>query len=141
MIEEQEQAARATGRARMEAPDISEKGGLKDGQPQRSDRRLFMQLLAFTGCIDVPAAAAHLEQAGVPSVLYEDLNDPQGIAILSVGAEPDVFVDVVRPACTTGVFAGLTLKPTYTMFGRTYSLGYEPDLQDALTGRPRRNVF
>ena len=27
------------------------------------------------------------------------------------------------------------------MFGRTYSLGYEPDLQDTLVGRPRRTVL
>ena len=36
-------------RSRLEPPDISEKGGLKGGQPQRSDERLFMQLMAFTG--------------------------------------------------------------------------------------------
>ena len=36
-----------------EPPDISERGGLKDGAPQRSDDRLFMQLLAFGGCPDV----------------------------------------------------------------------------------------
>ena len=47
----------------------------------------------------------------------------------------------VRLACTSGVFASYTLKPNYTMFGRTYSLGYEPDLEDALIGRPRRTVF
>ena len=39
-------------RARLEPPDISEHGGLKDGQRQRSDERLFMQLLAFTNCSD-----------------------------------------------------------------------------------------
>ena len=136
-----EQSQRESGRARMESPDLSEKGGLKGGQPQRSDERLFMQLLAFTGCTDAAAAGAHLAAASVPGVLYEDLNDPQGIALLSVSVTPDLFVDVVRPACTSGVFASYTLKPNYTMFGRTYSLGYEPDLEDALIGRPRRTVF
>ena len=136
-----EQSQPESGGARMESPDLSEKGGLKGGQPQRSDERLFMQLLAFTGCTDAAAADAHLAAASVPGVLYEDLNDPQGIALLSVSATPDLFVDVVRPACTTGVFASYTLKPNYTMFGRTYSLGYEPDLEDALIGRPRRTVF
>ncbi len=72
MIKEQ-QPPRDTGRARMEPPDLSEKGGLKSGQPQRSDERLFMQLLAFTGCLDVPGAAGHLAKANVPGVLYEDL--------------------------------------------------------------------
>jgi hypothetical protein len=136
-----EQAQGETGRARMEPPDLSEKGGLKGGQPQRSDERLFMQLLVFSGCTDVPAAAAHLTKATVPGVLYEDLNDPQGIALLTVARTPDLFVDVVRPACTSGEFARYTLKPDYTMFGRTYSLGYEPDLEDALVSRPRRTIF
>ena len=31
----------------IEPPDLSETGGLKGGVPQRSDARLFMQLLAF----------------------------------------------------------------------------------------------
>ena len=136
-----EQSQPESGGARMESPDLSEKGGLKGGQPQRSDERLFMQLLAFTGCTDAAAAGAHLAAASVPGVLYEDLNDPQGIALLSVSAAPDLFVDVVRPACTSGVFASYTLKPNHTMFGRTYSLGYEPDLEDALIGRPRRTLF
>ena len=136
-----EQSQPESGGARMESPDLSEKGGLKGGQPQRSDERLFMQLLAFTGCSDAAAAGAHLAAASVPGVLYEDLNDPQGIALLSVSPTPDLFVDVVRPACTSGVFASYTLKPNYTMFGRTYSLGYEPDLEDALIGRPRRTLF
>ena len=52
-----ETPARPQGRARIEPPDISEKGGLKDGQPQRSDERLFMQLLAFGECADARAVA------------------------------------------------------------------------------------
>jgi chlorite dismutase len=140
MADEQE-AQRATGRARMEPPDLTEKGGLKNGQPQRSDERLFMQLLAFTGCSDVAAAAAHLSRSQVSGALYEDLNDPLGIALVAVGRTPDMFMDVVRTACTSGVFAGYTQKPSYTMFGRTYSLGYEPDLEEALIGRPRRTVL
>jgi chlorite dismutase len=35
----------------------------------------------------------------------------------------------------------LTQKPQFTMFGRTYALGYEPDLTDVLTERPRRTVL
>ena len=54
----------------MEAPDISEKGGLKDGQPQRSDRRLFMHLLAFGECADAGAVASHLAGAAEAVVVY-----------------------------------------------------------------------
>lgn len=124
----------------MEPPDISEKGGLKNGQPQRSDRRLFMQLLAFGDCADSGSAAAHLAGAAETVVVYEDLNDPRGIAILTVSENPDVFIDSVRPRLTTGPLAALSLKPQFTMLGRTYSLGYEPDLRESLIERPRRTV-
>jgi chlorite dismutase len=139
-MSETETPARPTGRARIEPPDLSEKGGLKDGQPQRSDHRLFMQLLAFGECADARAAAAHMAGAAEAVVVYEDLNDPHGIAVLSVSADPDVFINKVRPRLTSGPMAGLTLKPTYTMFGRTYSIGYEPDLREVLLERPRRTV-
>ena len=50
-----------------EPPDISEKGGMKDGQPQRSDTRLFMQFLAFGGCPDVGPLADAVANAGIPA--------------------------------------------------------------------------
>jgi hypothetical protein len=130
-----------TGRARIQPPDLSEKGGVKDGVPQRSDERLFMQLLAFGGCPDAPAVARHLEQSGVEGVVYEDTNDPRGIAVLSLTRTPEAFVERVRPALNSGACAALTLKPDYTMLGRTYSIGYEPDLKDTLIDRPRRTVL
>jgi chlorite dismutase len=135
-----ETPARPTGRARIEPPDLSEKGGLKDGRPQRSDERLFMQLLAFGDCADPHAAVRHMAGAAEAVVVYEDLNDPHGIAVLTASQDPDVFIDSVRPRLTTGPMAGLTLKPAYTMFGRTYSIGYEPDLREVLLDRPRRTV-
>lgn len=128
------------GRARIEPPDLSEKGGQKDGHPQRSDERLFMQLLAFGGGADSSAIARHLEQAGVEGVLYEDANDPRGIAVLSLTCNPEEFVGRVRPALNSGPCAALTLKPEYSMLGRTYAIGYEPDLHDTLIARPRRTV-
>jgi chlorite dismutase len=129
------------GRARLEPPDLSERGGLRDGVPQRSDERLYMQLLAFGDCRDVAAVVAHLSSASMTGAVYEDLNDPRGIAVLAVADSPDHFVDVVRPLLLSGPFATLIPKPDYTMFGRTYSLGYEPDLRDTLIGRPRRTVL
>ena len=130
-----------TGRARLEPPDLAEKGGLKNGQPQDSHERLFMQFLAYGGCRDARAAMAHLADAGLEAVVYEDLNDPRGIGTLTLSSNPDHFVDLARRALTSGPFAELSLKPELTMFGRTYSLGYEPDLRDVLIDRPRRTVF
>ena len=134
-------ATRPAGRARIDAPDISEKGGLKEGQPQRSDRRLFMQFLAFGGCSDAGAVVSHLANAADATVVYEDLNDPRGIAVLTVSEDPNVFLNRVRPRLTSGAMSGLSLKPEFTMFGRTYSIGYEPDLMEVLIDRPRRTVL
>jgi len=74
-----------------EPPDISEKGGVRNGQPQRSNDRLFMQLLAFGGCTDPRPLADALAGAGMTAVLYEDVNDPRGIALLIVGQDPAVL--------------------------------------------------
>jgi hypothetical protein len=124
-----------------EPPDISEKGGVKNGQPQRSDERLFMQLLAFGGCTDARPLAEALGAGGMPAVLYEDVNDPRGVALLTFGQDPGVFLDRVRQLLNAPPFSSLTLKPEYTMLGRTYAIGYEPDLQDTLLDRPRRTVL
>lgn len=131
----------ATGRSRLEPPDLSEKGGSRGGEPQRSDERLFMQLVAFGGCRDSSAVVRHIDAAAVDGVVYEDLNDPRGVAVLTLSADPNTFLDTVRPLLNDGPFPELTLKPELTMFGRTYSLGYEPDLRETLFDRPRRTVL
>lgn len=124
-----------------EPPDIAEKGGMKDGQPQRSDRRLFMQFLAFGGCADWRLLSEALSHAGIAGVVYEDVNDPRGVGLLTFGEDPGFLLDRVRPVLNKPPLASLTQKPEYTMLGRTYSLGYEPDLLDVLLHRPRRIVL
>jgi chlorite dismutase len=127
-------------RGRMTPPDLSEKGGLKDGEPQRSDTRLYMQLLGFGHCRDAVAVAHELSRLPLSTVVYEELNDVNGVGILAVAEDPNAFVDVLAPAVRR-ITSALAPKPEYSMFGRTYSLGYEPDLQDSLTGRPLRAVM
>lgn len=125
-----------------EPPDLSEKGGNRNGQPQRSDKRLFMQLMAFGDCHNAGPLVAALEESGVTGVLYEDLNDPHGVALLTLTENPNDFIDHVRRRIlSVAPFASLEQKPEYTMLGRTYSLGYEPDLEDTLLQRPRRTVL
>src|SRR5215510_5951278 len=124
-----------------EPPDLSEKGGLKDGQPQRENRRLFMQLVAFGGCSDCRPLISALEDACIQAVLYEDVNDPRGVALLTFDQDPSLFVDRLRPLLNDAPFGSLLQKHELTMLGRTYSLGYEPDLQDVLLDRPRRTVL
>ena len=124
-----------------EPPDLSEKGGPKNGQPQKSDVRLFMQLMAFGGSTDSRRLADTLARADVEGVLYDDMNDPRGVGLLTFAEDPAFFLDRVRPILNAEPFSGLTQKPEYTMLGRTYSLGYEPDLVDVLQFRPRRTVL
>ena len=114
---------------------------MKDGQPQRSDERLFMQFMAFGGCPKAEPLAEALAASGVPAVLYEDANDPRGIGLLTFSSDPGFFIDRVRPLVNASPFAPLVQKPEYTMLGRSYSLGYEPDLVDTLLHRPRRTVL
>lgn len=137
------QPADAPERARRgpEPPDLSEKGGNRNGQPQRSNDRLFMQFLAFGGCVDAKALVAPLEASGLSGVLYEDVNDPRGVGVLTLSQDPATFVERVRPLLNDGPFASLVQKPEFTLLGRTYSIGYEPDLEETLLKRPRRTVL
>lgn len=124
----------------MEELDLREKGGPRQGQPQISDRRLFMQLQAFGGVLDPDALKVELDGSGIEGVLYADANDPRGVALITWCDDPDFFISRIRPLLTREPFASLTPKPEYAMLGRTYSLGHEPDLQDWLFDKPRRNA-
>jgi hypothetical protein len=124
-----------------EPPDLREKGGMKDGQPQRSNARLFMQFMAFGGCAQTAPLGDALARAKISGVLYEDVNDPRGIGLLTFNEDPDFFLDRVRPLLNGPGFSVLTQKKEYTMLGRTYAIGYEPDLPEILLHRPRRTVL
>src|ERR1700753_2913161 len=125
--------------ARAEAPgaepplDVRERGAQRDGQPPLLDGRLFMQLLVF-GCAPepgpahvVPKLVAALRAAGMGSVLYEDVNDPFALGLLTFTEEPADFLTKVRPA-VAALGTAVSVRPDFTMLGRTYSSGYEADL-------------
>lgn len=120
--------------------DISEKGRNEEGQVIASDRRLFMQLLAFGDAGDSAPLVEALKQEDVTGVLYQDINDPRGIALLTFSEDPDYFIGHMRRFLNRPPFFNLAPKPEYTMLGRTYSIGYEPDLDETLIRRPRRRV-
>lgn len=124
----------------VEPIDIREKGGIRNGEQQTSDRRLFMQLLAFGNADDTGNLSEELEDSGMEGVLYEDANDPRGIGLLTWSDEPEFFVDKLRPFLRRSSFHSLSFKPQYTMMGRTYSIGYEPNLEEWLLHRPRKVV-
>lgn len=117
--------------------DVREKGA----NQQVSDRRLFMQLQVWSGCADGKPLVAALERSRLEGVLYHDLNDPAGVALLALHEDPAFFVTALRELLHGEPFASLLHRPDMTMFGRTYSSGFEPDLDDWLLARPRRTVL
>jgi hypothetical protein len=68
--------------------------------------------------------------------LYEDVNDPQGLGLLTFTENPNDLMTRVRPLLSEPPFSDLRIKPEFTMLGRTYSLGYETDLEHTLITRP-----
>jgi chlorite dismutase len=124
-----------------EGVDVAEHGRTADGETTSLDRRLFMQLHAYGGARDTPALISALGQAGVSGALYDDVNDPTGIALLTLSESPEAFVTELRSFLQSPPFAELEPKPELTMLGRTYAIGYEQDLEETLVERPRRRVL
>ena len=130
-------------------PDLREKGA----GDARSDARLFMQLLVFTGHgLDAVAlltdavnaeASRRDKTAGRPAgaVVYAAVNDPAGAAVLRFGSDLGELADAARHPDVRSVLTQLTPLPGFTMTGRTYSIGYERDLDDTLRGRPARTAL
>jgi chlorite dismutase len=122
-----------------EAPgvDVRERGA----GGQVSDRRLFIQLQVWSGCADGKPLVAAMERGRIEGVVYHDLNDPLGVALLALHEDPAFFATALRATLQGEPFASLRHRPELTMLGRTYASGFEPDLRDWLLGRPRRTVL
>jgi chlorite dismutase len=99
-----------------------------------------MQFLAFGGAQETSIYSEALQEAGIGGVLYEDLNDPFGLGLLAFSENPDDFLTQLRPLIKSDPFIRLQLKPEFTMLGRTYSIGYEDDLERVLITRPVERV-
>ena len=117
--------------------DVQERGA----NQQASSHRLFMQLQVLGGCLDAKPLVRALEASRIEAVLYSDVNDPTGVGVLALAEDPAFFVTGFRELLGAEPFAALTRKPELTMLGRTYSSGFEPDLEDWLLHRPRRTVL
>ncbi len=131
------------GKRTAEAPalDLREKGAPRPGGQQASDRRLFVQFLAFTDCDEPAAVGRAVEAAGLAGAVYADLHDPRGIGLVVMDENPDVFVTALREAFVKPPLAGLRLRPEFSLLGRTYGSGFEPNLEDWLLHRPRRTIL
>jgi hypothetical protein len=119
-------------------PDLSEKGRNAAGETISLDRRLFMQVLAWTGSYDHGELAAALADSPVQGALLLDFNDPQGVALVAAHESPAFFTGELRTFLNQSLFADLTPRPGFTMLGRSYSIGYEADLEHVLFKRPHR---
>lgn len=124
----------------LETVDIAEKGRDKEGRTVSSNRRLFMQLLVYGGCSEPAVAIEALQNEDFQGVVYADLHDPQGIGLLWFTEEPNGFLETLRPLLNRPPFTSLIPKPEFTMLGRTYTIGYEENLDEVLVDRPIRRV-
>lgn len=97
-----------------------------------------MQLHVFTGCADTAPLIAALTASQAEAVLYLDVCDPKGVGVLTMTEDPTFLVTGLREALNSPAFGGLTRRPEFTMLGRTYSSGFEVDLEEYLLRRPRR---
>jgi Chlorite dismutase len=129
------------GEAPGDEADVAEHGRTAEGETTSLDRRLYMQLQAFGGARETAPLAAALDDAGIDAVLYEDVNDPEGVAVVTLTEDPGAFVTTVRSFLQSSPFSELERKPELTMLGRTYAIGYEQDLEEALVERPRSRVL
>lgn len=123
-----------------EIPDLRERGRDVRGQVIYSDRRLFMQLLVFTGCSDSAPLTDALGEASIGCALYHDANDPRGVGLLTASEDPAFFPGALRDFLRASPFAALTPRPEFTMLGRSYSIGYEADLDHVLVNRPMQRA-
>ncbi len=123
-------------------PDIHEHGRAADGSELLSDRRIYMQLLAFSGCRDPQPLIERLQSWGWDAVLYQDASDPWGVGLLLMDVDPTFFVQTAAPALRSDeFFSALTPRPEMTLFARSYSIGYEGDLESTLVTRPRHRAL
>jgi chlorite dismutase len=127
--------------------DVLEYGGKRDGERQALDRRLFMQLLVLdaTGAAAADDAqrrlAARCKADGIASVIYSDAMSPRGLGLLTWSDDPAHFVRKVRPIFGADeALSRLDLRPGWSMIGRTYGTGHEPDLEWSLLRRSVENV-
>jgi len=97
--------------------------------------------MAFGGYAVTRRRKTAVARSAVAGELYQEIDVPRSGGLLTFDEDPAFFVDRIRRLDNTGLYSVLIRKPEYTMLGRTYSLGYEPDLVDVLMHRPRRTVL
>jgi chlorite dismutase len=117
--------------------ELSEKGRGTNGEPVSLDRRLFMQFMAFRNG-DPDNLARQFEEASAQAVIYQDVHDAHGFGVIAYCEDPGYIVDQIHPILRRQV--RLEYREEYTMLGRTYTIGYESDLENVLIHRSVKRV-
>lgn len=120
-------------------PDMHETGAPIEGEVQQLDRRLYIQLLAFTDTEEPRDIVDCLSRTNLEAVVYANASDPAGIAVLFVAEDPADLIEPLRRVHRE-CLSKLTPIPELTMIGRSYGAGREPDLEDWLLRQPRRRL-
>src|SRR5690554_1000357 len=145
-----EKKAEQTGAITMRSDyevEIRERGRSKDDEIVYADRRIFMQLLVYRAGEDVALdwafneIEAGLEETGLGGVIYRDLNDPRGLGILTYSLDPLDFIRDLGIIFSKAPANRLEPRPEFTMIGRSYSTGYEQDLEYWLVERPQKTAM
>ncbi|HEY5961301.1 MAG TPA: chlorite dismutase family protein [Polyangiaceae bacterium] len=128
--------------------DLSERGADRNGEPQRLDRRLFFQFIAVQ-CPQRPGPKAIAEQlqqqltgTGLTAVIYADLHHPLGLGIVACSEDPERLANEFRDVFASPTLnEGVQIREHYSMLGRSYSTGFESDLEFWILQRPRRTLL
>lgn len=115
--------------------ELSEKGRDPDGKPITLNRRLFMQFMAFTGSADDVVAAC--KRNSLQAVVYADVNDTNGVGVMFYCEDPGYLFETAQPALQK---INIQQKQSFTMLGRTYSIGYENNLEEVLIRQPVKRI-
>lgn len=127
--------------------DVQEHGARIGGQPQVMNRRLFMQLSVYRCPAHLSPAAAtkalcdQLQALGAMSVIYHDVHDARSFGLLLWDQNPTRLIESKRTLFSHADTSELVHRPELAMLGRTYSSGFEPDLQYWLLDRPQQTVL
>lgn len=120
-------------------PDMREQGAPVESKAQFLDRRLYVQLLAFTDVPDPQEIVNRLALTEIEAVVYANISDPKGVGIAFLAEDPATFIEPLREFMREAL-SKVTPVPELTMIGRTYGTGREPELEDWLLHRPRQRI-
>jgi chlorite dismutase len=115
--------------------DLSEKGRGATGDQLSLNKRLFMQFMVFRGERD--AMIELLNSQSIQAVVYQDVNDAASFGVMVYCQNPAYIIDRFQPVLSSSSSQQIH---DYTMMGRTYSIGYENDLEDVLIRRPVKRI-